>query len=54
MLKRTESNEQQIKYQLIATRLYIFILLTSLIILSLYTLLIEDIHKKMILQRSEF
>ncbi|CAF4128482.1 unnamed protein product, partial [Rotaria sordida] len=48
------SNQHQINYQRIATRLYLFVLLISLIIVSFYLLLNKDLQQKTIHQPSEF
>lgn len=53
IFKREGSNEHQIHYQCIASRLYIFILIMSLVIFTFYSLLIEEIHRKTILNPSE-
>ncbi|CAF1332867.1 unnamed protein product, partial [Rotaria sordida] len=54
MFKADGSNQHQISYQRIATRLYLFVLLISLIIISFYLLLNEDLQQKTIHQPSKF
>ncbi|CAF4869060.1 unnamed protein product [Rotaria sp. Silwood1] len=54
MFKANRSNQYQINYQRIATRLYLFLLLISLIISSFYLLFNEDLQEKTIHQPSEF
>ncbi|CAF4327728.1 unnamed protein product [Rotaria sp. Silwood2] len=54
MFKADGSNQHQISYQTIATRLYLLVLLITLIIISLYLLLNEDLQQKTIHQPSEF
>ncbi|CAF4595068.1 unnamed protein product [Rotaria sp. Silwood2] len=54
MFKANGSNQYQINYQRIATRLYLFILLISLVTISFYSLLNEDLLEKTIYQPSEF
>ncbi|CAF1202986.1 unnamed protein product [Rotaria sordida] len=54
MFKANGSNRHQINYQRIATRLYLFVLLISLIIISFYLLLNEDLQQNTIRQPLEF
>ncbi|CAF3996101.1 unnamed protein product, partial [Rotaria sordida] len=54
MFKANGSNQHQINYQRIATRLYLLVLLIPLIVISFYLLLNEDLQQKIISQPSEF
>jgi amino acid permease len=54
MFKYYGNTEQQINYQRIATRIYILMIFVSFIILIFYTVLIRDIYREIVHQRSEF
>ncbi|CAF4141284.1 unnamed protein product [Adineta steineri] len=53
MFKHHESSEQQKRYQRQSTRLYIFILIITLSILSVYILIEKGIHRTTILKPTE-
>ncbi|CAF4193858.1 unnamed protein product, partial [Adineta steineri] len=53
MFKHHESNEHEERYQRLGTRLYIFILIITLSILSVYILIEEGIHRITILKPTE-
>jgi hypothetical protein len=53
IFKHHGSNEHHLHYQRIATRLYILILVISLIILNFYSLLIKEIHNGTVLNPTE-
>ncbi|CAF1125518.1 unnamed protein product [Adineta steineri] len=53
MFKHHESSEQQKRYQRQSTRLYIFILIITLSILSVYILIEEGVHRITILKPTE-
>ena len=51
--KNETSNDRQTRYQCYATRLYIFLIIVSLIILSAYTLLNQSIYRRTVINPSE-
>ncbi|CAF0862508.1 unnamed protein product [Adineta steineri] len=53
MFKHHESNEHEERYQRLGTRLYIFILIITLSILSIYILIEEGVHRITILKPTE-
>ncbi|CAF4227799.1 unnamed protein product, partial [Adineta steineri] len=53
MFKHHESNEHEERYQRLGTRLYIFILIITLSILSIYILIEKGIHRITILKPTE-
>ncbi|CAF1400286.1 unnamed protein product [Adineta steineri] len=53
MFKHHESNEHEERYQRLGTRLYIFILIITLSILSVYILIEEGVHRITILKPTE-
>ncbi|CAF1557465.1 unnamed protein product [Adineta ricciae] len=48
------TDQQEIQYEIYATRIYIVLLILSLIIVAMYTLLIKEIHRKIIQNPTEF
>ena len=54
IFKRYPSNDRQVRYQHYATRLYILLISISLVILSLYFLLIKQVHQETIFNLNEF